>query len=81
MLEDLDHLANRIQQLVQLAQSAQADQQHLAQRLAQSEAENRRLRGLLAAARDRVDDVLSRLPDPDAVGRNPESEQIADGTA
>lgn len=81
MFEDLDHLATRIQQLVQLAQSAQADQQTLAQRLARSEEENRRLRGLLEIARDRVDDAIRRLPDPDAIARNLEEELAADGKA
>lgn len=53
-------------QLKALAETARREKAELAERLAQSEAENRHLRSLLATARERVDDVLSRLPDPDA---------------
>nr|MBF0684956.1 hypothetical protein [Pseudomonas sp.] len=114
MLEDLDNLAARIQQLVQLASSAQAEnralaeraetekralterakadyealalradaqQQALAERLERAEAENRQLRSMLASARDRVDSVLARLPDPDAEVRPEETEQLPHGTA
>jgi len=82
MLEDLDQLAARVQQLVQFAGSARAESHALTQRLAQAEAENRRLRAMLAAARDRVDGVLARIPDPDAArNENLEPEQTADGTA
>lgn len=66
MLEDLDHLADRIRQLTELLDSIQADRYALGRQLAQSQAENQRLRALLALARDRVDSVLTRLPDPDA---------------
>jgi len=81
MLEDLDNLATRVQQLVQLAETARAEKLAIAERLARTEAENRRLRGMLATARDRVDSVLARIPDPDAVGRHEEPEQISHGTA
>lgn len=66
MLEDLDHLADRIRQLTDLLDSAQAERYALGRQLAQVQAENQRLRALLALARDRVDSVLARLPDPDA---------------
>lgn len=102
MLEDLDHLASRVQQLAQFAQSARADMtqqvnaaraelarvadaariEHaaLSERLARSEEENRQLRRLLTVARDRVDDVLARIPDPDALRREA-TEENANGTA
>lgn len=102
MLEDLDHLASRVQQLVQFAESARADMAKqanaaraelarateaaridnaaLAERLARSEEENRQLRRLLALARDRVDDVLARIPDPDAARREADEENM-NGTA
>src|SRR5690606_24096047 len=114
MLEDLDNLAARIQQLVQLASSARAEnlaltdraeaekralterakadyealalrtdaqQRTLAERLERAEAENRQLRSMLSSARDRVDSVLARLPDPDADARQEETEQLPHGTA
>lgn len=115
MLEDLDNLAARIQQLVQLASSARAEnlalaeraeaerralaerakaeyealavradaqQRMLSERLERAEAENRQLRTMLATARDRVDSVLARLPDPDAIARQEEeTEQVPHGTA
>src|SRR5690606_27024259 len=51
MLEDLDQLAARVQQLVQFAGSARAESHALTQRLAQAEAENRRLLALEAETR------------------------------
>lgn len=66
MLEDLDQLADRIRQLTDLLDSAQAERYALGRQLSQAQAENQRLRALLALARDRVDGVLARLPDPDA---------------
>ncbi len=104
MLEDLDHLASRVQQLVQFAESARSDmarqayaarlettrltaearaeKEALAERLARSEEENRHLRRLLIAARDRVDDVLTRIPDPEALrdAANEAHEESANGT-
>jgi len=112
MLEDLDNLAARVQQLVQLAESAraennaivqraeaqrqallekvEADQRALAirteaehrtlnERLARCEAENLQLRNMLITARDRVDSVLARIPDPDPIVN--EAEQNPHGTA
>jgi len=114
MLEDLDNLAARIQQLAQFASSARAEtlalterseaekralmerakaeydalseraeaqQRALSERLERSEAENRQLRSMLAAARDRVDSVLARLPDPDATANLEETEHMPHGTA
>lgn len=125
MLEDLDNLASRIQQLVQLAASAKAENHAIAEHaraerlalverieaekraftehaeadyrartqrlesehglltesLARCEAENQQLRSMLATARDRVDSVLARIPDPDAIGRHEEPEQTSNGTA
>ncbi len=82
MLEDLDHLATRLKDLVQFTDSLRAQNNALAQKLALTEAENQRLRAMLEAARDRVDDVLARIPDPDAVGaETDQSESSANGTA
>lgn len=125
MLEDLDYLATRIQQLVQLAasaeanhrafadraqaeklalterseaekralteraeadyralsQKAEAEHRSLSERLSRCEAENQQLRSMLTTARERVDSVLARIPDPDALARHVEPEQDPHGTA
>lgn len=80
MLEDLDHLAARLKQLVEFTHALRAENNSLAHRLALTEAENQRLRAMLEAARERVDDVLARIPDPDALRAHTEPEQSANGT-
>lgn len=83
MLEELDTLARRIDQLAQLSQSLRADNAALQSRLDERDAEILRLQGLVAHARDRVEVALARLPggeDPsdDDAGH---SERVIDGTA
>ncbi len=65
MLQDLDQLATRLERLAEHLDTLDAQRNDLARRLARAEAENQRLRALLALARDRVDQVLNRLPNPD----------------
>ncbi|MCK9510073.1 MAG: hypothetical protein M0R28_02440 [Pigmentiphaga sp.] len=81
MLEDLDLLSDRIRQLTQLLDGAHAEHQALAQRLEHAQADNQRLRALLAMARDRVDNVLTRLPDPDAPPPSQTAAEAGHGTA
>ncbi|GAA5236738.1 hypothetical protein FOZ76_12950 [Verticiella sediminum] len=62
-------------QLAALTETSQREKAALSERLAVSEAENRHLRSLLVAARERVEDVLSRIPDPDARAMQEPAEQ------
>lgn len=62
MQSDLDALAQRIQQLADLARQLRAENQSLRQQTAEKDVEIKRLQGLLDEARRRVEAVMARLP-------------------
>lgn len=69
MQSDLDALAQRIQQLADLARQLRAENQSLRQQTAEKDAEIKRLQGLLDEARRRVEAVMARLPGASAEGQ------------
>ncbi len=62
MLEDLDHLQTRIDQVVALALQLRGDNQSLRAQLAETQVEARRLQSRLDAARARIDALIEKLP-------------------
>jgi len=77
MIEDLDLLASRLRQLIELTQSLRDENAALGKSVALRDSHIRMLRETLAAAQSRVEGVLTRLPG----GEEPPAEAEGDAEA
>jgi len=64
MLEELDRLGERVNQLALLAQQLRDENQAMRTTLTASQAEARLLRSRLDAARARIETLIEKLPAP-----------------
>ncbi len=63
MEKDLDTLATKVNELVQVLAKLREENQHLRQQLAAKTDENTRLNEKISAAADKLESVLARIPE------------------
>ncbi|GAA4334129.1 hypothetical protein GCM10023144_26050 [Pigmentiphaga soli] len=78
MIEDLDHLAQRLRQLARLTQDLRAENRALQGEIGRRDAQIRSLHGTLETAQSRVDAVLARLPVPPSEAAQEDDAQADD---